>query len=51
MTKTFQGPDFIKYFIPILEVLQETGGSGNAAETIDLVIEKTGITEENKLTR
>jgi len=48
MTKIFKGPDFIKYFIPILEVLQETGGSGTVAEVIDLVIEKMGISEEEQ---
>ncbi len=48
MTKPFKGPDFIKYFIPILKVLHEIGGSGNAAEVIDLVIEKMGITEEEQ---
>jgi restriction system protein len=48
MTKIFKGPDFIKYFIPILEVLQETGGSGTVAEVIDLVIEKMGISEKEQ---
>jgi restriction system protein len=46
--RKFKGPDFIKYFIPILEVLQEIGGSGTVAEVIDLVIEKLGISEEEQ---
>jgi restriction system protein len=33
----------IRFFKPIIEVLQETGGSGTAAEVIDRVIEKMKI--------
>ena len=46
--KKFKGPDFIKYFIPILGVLQKIGGSGTVAEVIDLVIEKLGISEKEQ---
>ncbi len=46
--KKFKGPDFIKYFIPILDVLQEIGGSGTVVEVIDLVIEKLGISEKEQ---
>lgn len=48
MRKKYKGPDFLKYFIPILEVLHEIGGSGTVAEVIDLVIEKLGISEEEQ---
>ncbi len=41
-----KGPQFIKYFNPILEVLRELGGSGNASEVQDLVIDKMKISEE-----
>lgn len=33
------------YFLPILEVLKELGGSGSAAEVCDRVIEKLGFSE------
>lgn len=40
-----KGPKFIKFFNPILNVLNELGGSGNSGEVKDLVIEKMGIPE------
>jgi restriction system protein len=40
-----KGPQFIRFFRPIIEVLRETGGSGTAAEVIDHVIEKMRIPE------
>ena len=40
-----KGPQFIRFFKPIIEVLKETGGSGTAAEVIDHVIEKMRIPE------
>lgn len=46
--RKFKCPDFIKYFIPIFEVLQKIGGSGTVAEVIDLVIEKLEIPEEEQ---
>ena len=32
--KIEKGPDFIKYFKPIIEVLEELGGSGKPSEQI-----------------
>jgi restriction system protein len=43
--KTISGPDFMKYVIPIIEILKELGGSGNPSEVTDLIIEKYNITE------
>lgn len=43
-----KGPQHIRFYKPILEVLQETGGSGTAAEVIDRVIEKIGIPESEQ---
>jgi len=43
--KHIKGPDFTKYFIPIIEVLKELGGSGNPTEITDLIIEKYSISE------
>ncbi len=40
-----KGPKFIKFFNPILEVLNELGGSGNSSEIKDLVVEKMDIPE------
>jgi restriction system protein len=43
-----KGPQFIRFFRPIIEVLKETGGSGTAAEVLDLVIEKMMIPESEQ---
>ena len=47
MSKT-KGPQFIRFFKPIIEVLKETGGSGTVAEVIDHVIEKMMIPESEQ---
>jgi|ERR1035437_325385 restriction system protein len=41
-----KGPEFIRFFRPILDVLKELGGSGSAGEVIDLVIDKMNISDE-----
>ena len=41
-------PQFLKYFIPIVESLRDLGGSGTASEVIDLAIDKLGITEKEQ---
>jgi len=41
-----KGPDFIKYFIPILEILKSLGGSGKPYEVTDLIIDKYSITDK-----
>jgi restriction system protein len=46
MARSNKGPEFIKYIKPIVETLRELGGSGNAGEVTDIVIDKMGITEE-----
>ena len=40
-----KGPMFLRFFNPILQVLNELGGSGNSGEVKDLVIEKMNISE------
>ena len=40
------GPQFLRFFAPLLEVLKELGGSGNVSEVTDLVVEKMQIPEE-----
>lgn len=47
-TKQAKGPQFIRFFKPVIEVLKETGGSGTASEVIDRVIEKMKISEKEQ---
>lgn len=46
--KDSKGPQFLRFFIPIIEVLKDLGGSGTATEVTDLVIEKLSITENEQ---
>ena len=41
-----KGPQFVRFFIPIIEVLRELGGSGTSSEVTDLVIERLNIPDE-----
>jgi restriction system protein len=51
MKHTGVGPQFIRFFRPILKVLGTTGGSGTASEVIDQAIEMLRIPEpEQKIT-
>ena len=43
-----KGPEFLRFCIPIVEVLRELGGSGRPAEVTDLVIERMNIPEEEQ---
>ncbi len=43
--KKINGPEFIRFFQPILDVLRELGGSGNAGEVVDSVVERMNITD------
>jgi len=44
--KSLQG--FMRFFIPLIEVLRELGGSGRSAEVTDLVIERLNISEKEQ---
>jgi len=44
-----KGPQFLRFCIPIIEVLKETGGSGTPSEVTDAVIERLNIPEEEQL--
>lgn len=46
--KKATGPQFIRFFKPIIEVLQEIGGSGTASEVVDRVIEIMRIPESEQ---
>lgn len=41
-------PQFLKFFIPLVESLKDLGGSGTPSEVIDLAIDKLGITEKEQ---
>lgn len=41
-------PQFLKFFVPIVDALKELGGSGTVSEVIDLAIDKLGITEKEQ---
>lgn len=41
-------PQFLKFFMPIIESLKDLGGSGTPAEVIDLAIDKLGISEKEQ---
>lgn len=41
-----KGPDFLKYFKPLLETLKENGGAGKTSEIVDAVIDKMNIPED-----
>ena len=47
MTKSrdVKGPQFVRYFGPVIEALKELGGSGRPTEVKDLVIEKLGLSD------
>jgi restriction system protein len=46
--KQAKGPQFTRFFRPIIEVVKETGGSGTVAEVIDRVIGKMRIPESEQ---
>ncbi|MEW5733356.1 MAG: restriction endonuclease [Thermodesulfobacteriota bacterium] len=43
-----KGSRFFRYVIPVLETLQEMGGSASASEVKDRVVEKLGISEKEQ---
>jgi restriction system protein len=46
--RQIKGPQFTRFFKPVIEVLRDSGGSGTVAEIIDRVIEKMGISESEQ---
>ena len=46
--KQAKGPQFIRFFKPVIEVLKKSGGSGTAAEIIDQSIETMNISEKEQ---
>lgn len=43
-----KGPQFVQYFVPLLEVLKELGGSGRPAEVRDMIAEKLKLPESER---
>lgn len=43
-----KGPKFLRFYLPVIEVLGEMGGSASASEVIDQVIEKMQIPEKEQ---
>lgn len=46
--KQGKGPEFIRFFRPIIEVMKSLGGSGTASEIVDRSIELAKVTEEEQ---
>lgn len=42
-----KGPQFIRFMLPLLEVLREMGGSASSSEATDAVIEKESVPEKD----
>src|ERR1041384_2575340 len=43
-----KGPQFVKYFGPVIEALQELGGSGQPSEVSDLIAHRLNISEQEQ---
>jgi len=43
-----KGPEFIRFFRPILDIMRSLGGSGTASEIVDRSIELAQVTEEEQ---
>src|SRR2546428_2736284 len=43
-----KGPQFLRFCIPIVEILQELGGSGQPKEVTDTVLERLHISEREQ---
>lgn len=46
--KKVNGPEFIRFFRPILSILQESGAAGTPAEIVDRSIEIAGVSEQEQ---
>lgn len=42
------GPQFLRFFNPVLEALQELGGSGRPSEVVDWIASKMDVSEEEQ---
>jgi restriction system protein len=46
--KNSKGAEFVRFFVPIIHVLKDLGGSGTANEIIDRCVEKLRISEQEQ---
>jgi restriction system protein len=44
--KKDNGPEFLRFFVPVVEVLKKLGGSGSSSEVTDAVIESLNISKK-----
>lgn len=45
-SRDIKGPQFVRYFGPVMEVLKDLGGSGRPSEVKDLIIEKLSLSDD-----
>lgn len=45
---TLKGPQFVRFFQPVLDALKELGGSGRPDEVVDFIIEKLELSEKER---
>lgn len=48
MNNKIKGPQFIQYFQPVIDALNELGGSGRPSEVKELIAEKLAISEQEQ---
>lgn len=48
MAKVKQGPNFIRYFDPVIKALKELGGSGTPPEVVEIVARLKNVSEEEQ---
>lgn len=48
MARKKKGPKFLRFVIPVVDVLKELGGSGRPGEVVDLIAEKLNISDEEQ---
>jgi len=47
-SSTLKGPQFVRFFQPVLDALKELGGSGRPDEVVDFIIEKLSLSEKER---
>lgn len=48
MKNKMAGPQFIRFFLPVVETLQELGGSGKPSEIINVIAQKWQVSDEER---
>lgn len=48
MSRSNSGPQFVRYFGPVIEALKELGGSGRPSEVRDLIAQKFNLSDEDR---